>query len=928
MSEVTENIFHPNLPIMGCARSIFALLLLFSNSTSRAETSAENAGIDFFEKEIRPVLVEHCYQCHSASGKTKGGLRLDSRENLARGGDSGAAIIKGDTGASLLIQAIRYHDKKLQMPPKNRLDDREIQALEKWVTMGAPDPRESDPETSPEPSGMSLEEGKKFWSFQPVEVATVPKNGATSPIDAFIQARLQSQNLSPAPPADRRTLIRRVTQNLIGLPPTPEEIDQFLEDKSADAYHKLVERLLASPHYGVRWGRHWLDVARYADSNGLDENLGFGQAWRYRDYVVDSFNRDKPFDQFLIEQIAGDLVTGATQESVTGTGFLQLGPKILAEPDLAKLSMDIIDEQMDTFGKVFLGMTFGCVRCHDHKFDPVSQADYYSLAAIFKSTLTFHPADAGIKKWHEHSLATEAELVKYKEVEKQIAAKNKIATDFKNQEIAKLRNNARAKAVEYLVAAKQIDVMTPLPIIEQAAAPNGLHARMLHHCRTHLAFHRDDPVFEPWHRFNDGDSIRNHYAPIFEKVRQALKKDPKAKIPDDPMAESARLALLDDSGFLSVPSVESLAFDEKTLAQYHRLLEEARSFEINSPDEPSVMSVCDGKVEPELAIHIRGSHLNLGEKVSRNFPAVMRWDQNNPNFPKEKSGRLELATWLANPHHSLTARVIVNRIWAWHFGAGLVTTTENFGVTGARPSHPALLDWLANYFVESGWSIKALHRLILNSKTYQQASLHPNESAQQLIDPENRLLWKANLRRLEVEQIRDGILAVSGRLDKSLGGKTLPLRNRQFVFNHTSEDHTTYHSLRRAIYLPVIRNHLYPMFEQFDYPDPTMPTGQRNETVIAPQALVMMNDDLVMDSSTALAHRIMAVAPGVPGQIDQAYHQILGRAPTEHESQRIQHFFADLTGYNDSSNRVQSEENAWALICQSLLAGNEFIYLR
>ena len=903
-----------------------------------------DAELEFFEKKVRPVLVGRCYDCHSAESKIKGGLRLDSRKGVQAGGDSGVVIIAGKPDQSPLIEAVRYHNRDLQMPPKNRLPAEEIEILERWVMSGAPDPRIEKSGAPEKVTGLSLEEGRTFWSFQPLANPKIPEvklnERVKNPIDAFILSELEKKKITPAPPTDKRTLIRRVTQNLIGLPPTPKEIENFLADDSPDAYEKVIERLLASPHYGIRWGRHWLDVARYADSNGLDENLGFGQAWRYRDYVVNSFNADKPFDQFLMEQIAGDLVPGANEETRTGTGFLSLGAKVLAEPDLKKLDMDIIDEQLDTMGKVFLGMTFGCVRCHDHKFDPVTQTDYYALAAIFKGTKSLSGTKTGaIKHWFEHSFADEEEKKRIKEVNKQVAAEKKKASSFKSAEITKIRTTARSKAVDYLVAATQIKITTPLTEITAVAKPHDLHPRILHHCRMHLEFHRDDPFFKDWHRFasrGEVDQIRAHYGSLFVEAEEALaaarRKKPKTKTLTDPRLEAARSALYHNAGFLAVPTVDAYAFDEKTLEKYHGLLSAARAFEIQAPDESAAMGVGDAeKPVLELAVHIRGSHHNLGDPVSREFPAVMRISKVRPVFPANGSGRLQLARWMADSRHPLTARVIVNRIWGWHFGRGLVGTTENFGVKGDRPSHPELLDWLARYFMENGWSIKELHRLILKSNTYRQDSVHPKAETFSLVDAENHLLWRANLQRLEAEQIRDSILAVSGRLDPGIGGKTLPLRNRQFVFNHTSEDHTKYDSLRRAIYLPVIRNNIYSLFEQFDYPDPTMPTGSRSSTVIAPQALVMLNYDLVMDSAEAMAEMLIEKYPDPSDRISEAYLLSLGRKPTTRETERVQRFLEETLSRNltDSASIAPGEEfRVLALFCQGLMAGNEFLYIR
>ena len=474
-----------------------------------------------------------------------------------------------------------------------------------------------------------------------------------TPIDAFVLAQLEANGLQPAPPADKATLIRRVTFDLIGLPPTPAEIDAFLADESPDAFAKVAERLLGSPAYGVRWGRHWLDVARYADSNGLDENLAFGNAWRYRDYVVDAFNRDKPFDRFLVEQIAGDLVADADQETTTATGFLVLGAKVLAEPDREKLEMDTIDEQLDTFGKTFLGMTVGCARCHDHKFDPLKQRDYYALAAIFKSTQTFASSQKkpSIKHWHEHSFATEADTASLKEVDANISKKKSAATTFKNEAIAKLQREARAKATEYLMASVRFEPGMPLTLVRNIAAPLGLHPHILHHCRLHLAYNKDAAFFARWHELaavDDVAGIEAHYRPLFEEAETALAAaraaQPKVNTLADARLEPARAALYDLAGILAIPSKPEFAFDAETLAKYHQLAEEARIVESNAPDSPAAMGVADGPVSDPLPIHIRGSHHNLGEPVARDFPEVMRSPGFKPEMPSRSQWPIAVGT--------------------------------------------------------------------------------------------------------------------------------------------------------------------------------------------------------------------------------------------------------------------------------------------
>jgi hypothetical protein len=924
------------------AQAVFFLSLLQLGPcylrAANDEDSDEAAKVEFFERQVRPLLDQHCFECHSGD-EHDGGLRLDSKPAWERGGDSGIVIRPGDPEKSRLMEAIRYSNLDLQMPPSGKLAASEIATLEEWIAGGAVDPRATESEPTSVLKGMSIEEGRTFWSMLPLNDPAVPdvKNldWVSSPIDAFVLAELEAAGLSPAPPADRRTLLRRVTFDLTGLPPSLEEIEAFLADESPDAFRRVVDRLLQSPHYGERWGRHWLDVVRYADSNGLDENLAYGNAWRYRDYVISSFNSDKPFDQFVMEQIAGDLLPYATEETKTATGYLSLGAKVLAEPDREKLTMDTIDEQIDTMGKTFLGLTLGCARCHDHKFDPIKQQDYYALAAIFKSTRTFGATNTGaIKHWYEHSFASEAERQQLEPIEAEIKAKNSAAASFKNNAMAKIRADAIAKAAAYLSAASRFSPSDPHDKIHALASEYGLHERMLHHCRLHLEYNSDDPFVTKWLELIAANASPASIESFFGQLFQAAdtQKNPTEETPatavggdkteaqvfDAELVELAKKALADPAGFLAVPPQPEHAFDEETLQQYYQLMEEARLVESAAPDEASAMGVCDGTILSSVPIAIRGSHLNLGQPVEREFPQVLRLSEVRPIFPRGQSGRLELANWITSSRNPLTARVFVNRVWRWHFGTGLVASTDNFGVLGDKPTHPDLLDWLARGFIESGWTTKDLHRQLLLSSTYQMSSVHPQEEFEAAIDSENRLLWKTRIQRLEAEEIRDAILSVAGRLDKSMHGKTVPLRNRQFVFNHTSVDHTKYDSLRRAVYLPVIRNNLYTFFEQFDFPDPTMPTGSRNATVVAPQALLMMNDDLVLDSAESLARLTSVRSPHLSECIEYAYQSTLGRLPTNQEFERARAFVSG----------GESEHERWTMFCHSLIACNEFIYLR
>ncbi len=898
------------------------------------EKSLSDTDREFFEEKIRPILIDHCYECHDSTGKKqKGGLSLNSPSGLLNGGDTGPAIHPGSPDDSLLVKAVGYQDRDLQMPPKSPLPVEAVEHLQSWIAMGAPDPRLDDPNQSKPVTGMTPGEGRQFWSFKSPTPAEPPPptlpEFEINPIDRFVSARLNQAELSPASRASDSSWLRRVTFDLLGLPPTPSEIANFTADPSPDKYASAVDRMLKSPQYGVRWGRHWLDVARYADSNGLDENLTFGNAWRYRDYVIDSFNNDKPFDQFLIEQIAGDLLPDANETTLAATGFLALGARVLAEPDREKLEMDVIDEQLDTTGKAFLGLTLGCARCHDHKFDPILQSDYYSLAAIFRSSSNFAGTKKGaIKHWFEHSFATPEQEAEIKEWDDRIAETKKEATTFKNETVVKLRGEARSRAADYLVACTEFDTTDTLATVAAIAEPLGLHPRILYHSRRHLEVNHESPVFKSWFQFRDQGEIarlKKFYADRFEEASSAAvaktskaKKEKKAETdaekseaPVDPFYE----ALFDKSGFLAVPAKPAHAFNQHDLDQLNKLEEAARVLESGAPDHPGAMGIADSEeIIENLPIHIRGDHMNLGNEVPRAIPAV--FSDTSTTFPAQSSGRLELAQWMADKENPLTARVIVNRIWRWHFGQGLVETTENFGVMGDRPSHPELLDWLACWFMENGWSIKKMNRLIVLSNTYSQSTL-PGSGAYTTVDPENELLSFFPLKRLEAESVRDAILSISGQIDTSLGGKSIPLRNRQMVFHHTSKDHVTYDSLRRSAYLPIVRNHLFDWLSLFDYPDPTMPTGDREATVIAPQALIMMNAPLMIDSAAALAEKINRNANTDPQKIQLAWTLVYGREPNKTES-------------NSSLQFIQSSDDqalAWTLLCQSLLASNEFLYL-
>ena len=689
------------------------------------------------------------------------------------------------------------------------------------------------------PSREDIEQGQRFWAFQPPVPSPRPvlKNmtAPDSPLDCFILAKLEERGLRPAPPADKRKVIRRTTFSLVGLPPTAESIDAFLSDDSPDALAKVVDRLLASPAYGERWGRHWLDVARYADSNGLDENLAHGNAWRYRDYVITAINRDKPYDQFLTEQLAGDLLPAPENELVRrerliATGFLSLGPKVLAEVDERKMEMDIIDEQIDTIGQAIIGLTLGCARCHDHKFDPISTQDYYGLAGILKSTKTMDSFKK-VASWHEHFIGSPDELDRKAAHEEKIAQHKSTIDQFIEQENQKLKESSGS---------------------------------------------------------------------------------------DEELPENA----------------ESL-YPEDRRTELKRLRDELEQLEKDMPPLTTAMGVTEGEVG-DTSVHVRGSHLTLGRSVPRRFPLVLAGHERDQepqqvNFPTDSSGRLRLARWIVGDNHPLTARVHVNRIWRWHFGRGLVATPDNFGRLGERPTHPQLLDWLALRFIESGWSQKWMHRELLLSGTYQQSTAMDSRCHE--IDPENRLWWRMNVRRLEAEAIRDALLAVSHTLDRRMGGSLIQVKNREFFFDHTSKDETTYDYACRSIYLPVVRNHLYEVFQLFDYSDASVVNGDRASSTVAPQALFWMNSDLVATTADRLAADLieLKVAANEP-RIHRLYVRAYGRPPTRTEVDRAVRFLKQMERSIDEAEAtekmdVSRRRMAWSSLCQVILAANEFSYL-
>ena len=798
-------------------RTLRSLLLLLHVLTlgSVAPLPAQD---NLFTEKIAPLLQQHCISCHGPDAQ-ESGLRLDSLQALNTGGKAGAPIIPGKPDESLLMVAVRRTDSALQMPPEGKLPAEAVAALEQWISQGAHHP--DGPVVPAQPTlPFQPEQARQFWAFRPLQPPQTSAQPDSHPIDVLTARLLQQQGFVRNAPADRITLIRRASFMLTGLPPSPEEIDAFLADNSPTAFARVVDRLLDSQQYGEHWGRHWLDVVRYADSNGLDENIAHGNAWRYRNYVIQSFQHDRPFDQFLREQLAGDLITtGASDEQarndrLIATGFLSLGPKVLAEGDEKKLMLDIIDEQLDTIGRSMLGLTIGCARCHDHKFDPLTQADYYSLAGMFQSTKTMESLKR-IAKWHENSIATVADQQRLEQHNAQIAAKK--------AEIDALLQQATAAAA--------------------AGQP----------------------------------------------------------LPEDQLPQQTQ---------------QQLATLRTTL----------KELEATVPELPTAMGVTESEVT-NARIMPRGNHLAPGRIVPRTIPVVLNAD-NSFQIPDGRSGRLEFAEWMTGPTNPLTPRVLVNRVWRWHFGRGLVATADNFGHQAQPPINPELLDWLAADFVRSGWSLKALHRRILLSQTWQASADRSNPAEQ--ADPDNHFQWRWTVQRLEAESVRDSILAVCGKLDRSMGQSMLHVKNREFLFDHTSKDLTSYDSFRRSVYLPVIRNNLYDAMSLFDCTDGTVPNGDRGASTVASQALFLMNSPLVISAAEHLAQDLCSSSSDFTARAVRMSRTVLGRTLQQDELTALQQAAARLAAQlqSDATPQAQRDVAVWTSLCQSLLMSNEFLYVR
>ncbi|HEV3386898.1 MAG TPA: PSD1 and planctomycete cytochrome C domain-containing protein [Gemmata sp.] len=943
------------------------VLLLASAGTVCAEEPVNN---EFFERKVRPILIANCINCHGAQ-KQKGGLRLDARTEFIKGGDNGAAIVPGDPAKSRLIQVIKY-DGDIKMPQKGKLPDAEIGILTAWVKGGAPWPNDVSGVAAGTAGTFDLHaRAKAQWSFQPIkrpQVPTVPNAKSTNPIDRFLLAKLNDNGLSFAPAADKRTLLRRVYFDLIGLPPSSEEIDTFLKDNSSDAYEKVVEKLLASPAYGERWARHWLDLARYAETYGHEFDFEIFEAWRYRDYVVRAFNADVPFNQFLTEQLAGDLLASPRRDPKTGvnesllaTGFWWLGESTHSPVDSRGDFSDRVSNQVDVFGKTVLGLTLACARCHDHKFDAISTKDYYALFGVFASS-----------RYSRTSIDDPAPTVKLlDELKRTRAELTSALTVARVDKPADPENSWRSKSVAF----ERFDAgwrqrwdaigLAFRPEAGEGYPHSGREVRKLSGSLRSPTFTIDKPFLAVRIAGREArmrlilNGLQLIQDPIYGRLAVSINHGEEFRWHAFDLrmwkGQPAYLELIDDGpGYVAIreawfsdtpppaDAVEKASLPETPPAntpEAKKLAEQIRELEAKIPDSHRALTMRDGTGVNEH-VFVRGNHKTLGVEAPRAFLEAF----GKPAFAGTGSGRLQLAELVTDPSNPLVARVFVNRLWQHHFGEGIVRSPDDFGRQGQPPTHPELLDWLAselvNPSVKAGlfdtkpqpWGIKHMHRLIVQSEAYRQSSKEEVKTQKaestrdpNTIDPQNKLLHRQNVRRLEAEAIRDSILAVSGRLDRTMEGPGVLLHLTEHEVGRGKPPSGPLDSNgRRSIYLAVRRNFLNPMFTAFDYPTPFTTMGRRSVSNVPAQALVMLNNPFVLQQAELWAKRVQASRNSTSEErIRAMYESGFGRLPTKPELDAAMEFLAEQ---GKEYGKVDAPK-AWSDLAHVLFNAKEFIFV-
>ncbi len=892
-------------------QSTYVVAFLVAAIVSHGATRADDRRVDF-GRDIAPILSDKCFQCHGPDVEQRQAeLRLDTpRGALMALADGGFAIVPGQPDESRLLQRITSTDDD-QMPPpdaQRQLSQREKRLLEDWIRQGAP--------------------WNEHWAFRDLTSQQLPTVNRSSwirtPVDAFILRRHEQNGVDPAPTASRRVLARRLYFDLVGIPPTPAQLVAFEQDAAPDAYSRLVDRLLASPRYGERWGRHWLDIARYGDSNGGDENHLYPNAHRYRNYVIDAWNRGVPYDRFLLQQLAGDLLgTGQDERAmdVTATGFLAIGMKILAEQDPVKKRSDIVDEQIDTFGKAVLGMTLGCARCHDHKFDPVPTTDYYALAGIFHSTDVIDaPLETAeflaAKSQFEVQLAeletrratlekrltgdAASDTIVARQAESFERGNVSVVTEGYGEGIGIISDpGAQQNYVEYdfseLSAGKYL---LQLRYAAEQARPGRIH--------INGELIKDDALAQA-----TGGWYPQHQRWFREAVVVLQDGLNTIRIESEPL-----MSHLDQIRLIAIGPGEQFEASLSELEDFDKELERVRAQE---PKAQMAMAVRDGEVR-DARVHIRGSHLQLGDEVPRRFLSAL--DSSTPVIPTEQSGRRELAEWLTRsgtPAAALTGRVIANRVWLWHFGQGLVETPNDFGLQGARPTHPQLLDWLAASLIRNDWSIKELHRQIVLSNTYRMSG--QLKSRQTSHEQRQRLYAYRPAKRLEAEVFRDTVLWHAGALEERVGGAPPNVKSGDPSPEDLARNRASYQdSRRRSVYLPIVRSNIFEMLTLLDFPNSASPTGKRSQTIVPTQSLLLLNNAFVMTQAERIASRLQTEV-AQENRVAELYLRLFGRSPTMAEIESAQQF---LESFQQTGENLQV---SWTALCQTLLISHEFFYV-
>ncbi|HEX6986920.1 MAG TPA: PSD1 and planctomycete cytochrome C domain-containing protein [Planctomycetaceae bacterium] len=917
--------------------------------------------IEFFEKSVRPLLATHCVECHGPK-KQNGNLRLDHRSFLLKGGDTGPAVAPGKPDESLLIEAINY--ASYEMPPTGRLKPEQIAVLTKWVELGAPWPDEKIADAA-DADGFDLEARKRHWSFRPIAPVPPPEvrdeSWPRDDLDRFVLAKLEAAGLRPAEDADKRTLIRRAYFDLIGLPPPPEKVAAFLADDSPRAFERVVDELLASPHFGERWGRHWLDLVRYAETLGHEFDFPLPHAWRYRDYVVRAFNADVPYDEFVREHVAGDLLanprlhpTEGYNESIIATGFWHLHDDVQAPVDVRLAEATRFDNQIDVFGKAFLGLTVACARCHDHKFDPITAADYYALAGFLKSSRrqvahldphgTIAATTAKLKELRDAAAVLSPPpsepLQRFEPVrEGEVLFEDFDGGSYEGWTVGgwafgdgpngvadsgrlakKLTGSLRSRnfTISHDVALIRVKgEKARVRLVVDGFQIDQIHSLLFAGLTTSV-----DTGGE-WTWLRIAGDLPNHkgrrgYIELLDEGEGWLAVDEIrfTNSPDDPPTELVGVSV-------SRPAPPDATDRAGRLAdEAARLTAEADALADSLPAPIPVLAMQDGPACDE-ELFIRGNHENTAGPVPRRFLEAL----DGRPVTGATSGRLELANRLLADDNPFPARVMANRVWQHLFGEGIVRSVDNFGVLGDEPTHPELLDHLADGFRRDGWSVKRLIRRIVLSRTYRMASTPHPESASKIAetDPTNRLLHAQRLRRLEGEALRDAMLAVSGRLDPTVGGESVPVHLTPFMQGRGRPESSgpLDGAGRRSLYVKVRRNFVTPLLTAFDFPPPATTVGRRNVSNVPAQALILLNDPFVLDQAKTWAQRMVA-EPGLSSEerIRRLYEAAFTREPTTEE------IAAALAFLEVQGGDWQTNENAWADLCHVLFNGKEFVFVR